>query len=165
MAEPRNAVGAATRVDDALAPLEQAVAIACGWLADRYEQREALANDLEEIVEASVEAIQVWQDYESTEPRAPRSGTGASMADWLGERRATRLRAINARIERHYRDAAALAGLPTPPGRDHVLLDGALAFIDPDADAPGAAAARAAIRQLNEKNLQVRLLAQGLAEV
>lgn len=152
-------------VEQWLTPLASAVAAACTWLADRYEEREALANDLEEIEEALVAAIQMWQDFESTEPLATKNSNGTSLPEWLGARRTSELHKLDARIDRNYRDAVKLAGLPVPQSHDHVLLDAAQHCLKNQPEDPGGYAARVAIRRLNDKITQVRLLAQGLVAV
>lgn len=145
--------------------LTQAAGVASSWLADRYEQRVALANDIQETVEALVAAIQVWQSYEDTEPRGPRRGSGAAIADWIGTRREKRLRMLNGRIDRFLADATRLAGLPEPPPQDHVLLDALRDSVDTRGTDPAGDAVRAIIARLNDKNTQLRLLAQELAAV
>lgn len=166
--------GVAERVDDQeraaapfddITPLMRAARVACSWLADRYPDRAALASDVEEIIAAYVAAIQVWQDYEETEPRGPRRGKGVSIADWIGPRRTGALRTINARIDHLVEDAVRLAGLPAPASGDHVLLDSMRDLVDPKAEDPAGFAARAVIRRLNEKNVRLREVAQGLTAV
>ena len=145
--------------DDAIAGLAAATRVARAWQADRAEQRAQFGDLMAAYVLALNDAIQTWQDYQFTGASAPRAGTGANIADWLGERRWDELVQTNWRIAQLHSDIARLAGVSGGgETQDHVMLETAAKQLDADVDDPGAHAARVAIQYLTGYMTQVKEL-------
>lgn len=147
--------------DDAIARLAAATRVARDWPADRAEQRARFGDLIAAYRTALTDAILAWQDYQFTGARTPRVGTvaGATIADWLGERRWDDLVQINWRIAQLHSDILQLAELRAgDDAQDHVMLETAAKQLDAKVDDPGAHAARIAIQYLTDYVTQVKEL-------
>lgn len=145
--------------DDAITRLAAATKVARAWQADRAAQRAQFGDLIAAYLLALNDAIQIWQDYQFTGATTPRAGTGANIADWLGERRWDELVQTNWRIAQLHSDIARLAGVGAGgEAQDHVMLEIAAKQLDADVDDPGAHAARVAIQYLTDYMTQVKEL-------
>lgn len=134
--------------------LDTAARIAQDWNADGFARRQRLVAAYESFISRLNDAVQVWQTYEDLERTQPVPESARLHGQWLGERRRSALEAIDRDLNKRLDEIAALVGITRARGGDEVML--IIAQRDIEQGAPADAAARAAIRALQSRMVQVR---------
>lgn len=146
-----------TSSKDALTPFLQAAHIAVAqWPAARAQARGALADLMAGVAKHTNEAIQVWQDFDDTEPLHAQ-GADNRIEHWIGAVRTQRLQSAASRVE------IAVAAVATAIATKAPAFDAAGIHTAQAGLAAGASpqdAARDAIRLLSTRLVRARALVQ-----
>lgn len=146
-----------TSSKDALIPFLQAVSVAA--MQSPTMQAHPLADAIAALAKHATEAIQIWQDFDDTEPLHAQTGNGDRIEHWLGEIRTQRLQTAARQIE------TVVASLATSTAANAPMFDAAGMQAAQARLAAGASpqdAARSAIRVLTARSIQARAATQAI---